>query len=156
MEGRPNGHHREPEINEDAVTDIRPIRNEDDYTWALAEIEQYFEAEPEPGTTEGDRFDLLALVIEDYERKHWVIEPADAPDVIAARIEDAGTKRKDLIRLLGSKSRASEFLNRQRYLTMDQVRALHGEWRIPLEVLVKPYELRKKDKFALEKNRAAM
>jgi HTH-type transcriptional regulator/antitoxin HigA len=95
-------------------------------------------------------------VIEDYERKHWAIEPADAPDVVAARIEGAGAKRKDLIRLLGSKSRVSEFLNRQRYLTMEQVRALHGEWRIPLEVLVKPYALRKKDKPASEKSRAAI
>ena len=128
------------------MTDIRPIRNEDDYTWALSEIEQYFESEPQPGTPDGDRFDLLALVIEDYERKHWAIEPADAPDVVAARIEDTGTKRKDLVRLLGSKSRASEFLNRRRYLTIEQVRALHGEWHIPLEVLVKPYELRKKDR----------
>jgi HTH-type transcriptional regulator/antitoxin HigA len=128
------------------MTDVRPIRNEDNYTWALAEIEQYFNSEPEPGTPDGDRFDLLALVIEDYERKHWAIEPADAPDVVAARIEDTGMKRKDLIRLLGSKSRASEFLNRQRYLTMEQVRALHGEWQIPLEVLVKPYELQKREK----------
>ena len=68
------------------MTDIRPIRNEDDYTWALSEIEQYFESEPDPGTPEGDRFDLLALVIEDYERKHWAIEPADAPDVVAIRV----------------------------------------------------------------------
>jgi len=128
------------------MTDIRPIRNEDDYTRALAEIERYFDDEPEPGTPEGDRFDLLALVIGDYEQKHWAVEPADAPDVVAARIEDTGANRKDLVRLLGSKSRASEFLNRRRYLTMEQVRALHAEWHIPLEVLVKPYELRKDDK----------
>jgi len=87
-------------------------------------------------------------VIEDYERKHWAIEPADAPDVVAARIEDTGAKRKDLARLFGSKSRASEFLNRRRYLTMAQVRVLHTEWHIPLEVLVKPYELRKESRQA--------
>jgi HTH-type transcriptional regulator / antitoxin HigA len=133
-------------MSENAMTDIRPIRNEGDYTRALAEIERYFDNEPDPGTPEGDRFDLLALVIEDYERKHWAIEPADAPDVVTARIEDTGAKRKDLVRLLGSKSRASEFLNRRRYLTMEQVRALHAEWHIPLEVLVKPYELRKESK----------
>jgi HTH-type transcriptional regulator / antitoxin HigA len=123
------------------MTNIRPIRNEDDYTRALAEIERYFDDEPEPGTPEGDRFDLLALVIGDDERQHWAIEPADASDVVA-QIEDTGANRKDLARLLGSKSRASEFLNRRRYLTMEQVRALHAEWHIPLEVLVKPYELR--------------
>ena len=63
------------------MTDIRPIRNEEDYSRALAEIGRYFENQPEPGTPEADRFDLLALVIEDYERRHWAIEPADAPDV---------------------------------------------------------------------------
>lgn len=130
------------------MIDIRPIRNEEDCTKALAEIEQYFESEPEPGTPEADRFDLLALVIEDYERKHWAIEPADAPDVVSARIKDTGGKRKDLARLLGSKSRASEFLNRRRYLTMEQVRVLNAEWHIPLEVLVKPYELRNEGKQA--------
>ena len=128
------------------MTDIRPIRNEEDYARALADIERYFDDEPEPGTPEGDRFDLLALVIGDYERKHWAIEPADAPDVVAARLEDTGTNRKDLARPLGSKSRASEFPNRRRYLTMERVRALHAEWHIPLEVLVKPYALRKDDK----------
>jgi len=128
------------------MTDIRPIRNEDDHTRALAEIERYFDDEPELVTPEGDCFDLLTLVIGDYERRRWAVEPADAPDVAAARIEDTGADRKDLARLLGSKSRASEFLNRRRYLTMKQIRALHAEWHIPLEVLVKPYELRKDDK----------
>jgi HTH-type transcriptional regulator/antitoxin HigA len=125
------------------MTDIRRIQSEAEYDAALAEIERYFEDEPEPGTPAGDRFDLLALVIEDYERRHWAIDPADAPTVVAARLKDTGTKQKDIVRLLGSKSRVSEFLNRRRYLTMEQVRALHAEWHIPLEVLVKPYELRK-------------
>jgi HTH-type transcriptional regulator/antitoxin HigA len=53
----------------------RPIRSESDYEAALKEIERYFEHEPKPGTPEADRFDLLALVIGDYEGKHWPIEP---------------------------------------------------------------------------------
>jgi HTH-type transcriptional regulator/antitoxin HigA len=54
---------------------IRPLGSEADYDAALTEIERYFEESPRPGTPEADRFDLLALVIEDYERKHWPIEP---------------------------------------------------------------------------------
>jgi len=54
--------------------DIRPIRTEDDYDWALGEIARYFETQPEPGTPDGDRFDVLAALIEDYEAKHWPIE----------------------------------------------------------------------------------
>jgi HTH-type transcriptional regulator / antitoxin HigA len=50
---------------------ILPVRSEADYEAALDEIEQYFDNEPEPGTPEADRFDLLALVIGDYERRRW-------------------------------------------------------------------------------------
>ena len=48
---------------------IRPLRNRADYDAALTEIERYFDHEPKAGTSGADRFDLLALVIEDYERK---------------------------------------------------------------------------------------
>ena len=61
---------------------IRPIRSEADYEVALNEIERYFENEPKPGTPEADRFDLLALIIADYERKRWPIEPPDTIDAI--------------------------------------------------------------------------
>jgi hypothetical protein len=69
--------------NEGTVTDIRPIQNEDNHASALAEIVRYFVSEPDPGTSEGDRFDQLALVIKEYERKRWPIEPADAPSIVA-------------------------------------------------------------------------
>jgi HTH-type transcriptional regulator / antitoxin HigA len=59
---------------------IRPLRSEVDYEAALDEIERYFDKEPVPGTPEADRFDLLAFVIEDYERKHWTIDPPDTLD----------------------------------------------------------------------------
>jgi HTH-type transcriptional regulator / antitoxin HigA len=57
---------------------IRPLRTEADYESALAEIERYFDKEPKPGTHEADHFDLLALALEEYESKHWSIEPTPA------------------------------------------------------------------------------
>ena len=89
---------------------IRPIRSEADYDAALKEIERYFENEPQPGTLEADRFDLLALIIEDYERKHWPIEPPDTIDAIRYRMETGGYTQADLGRLLGSRQRASDIL----------------------------------------------
>ncbi|QWG13146.1 hypothetical protein KMZ29_26350 [Bradyrhizobium sediminis] len=65
---------------------IRPLHSEADYDVALNEIERYFENEPKPGAPEADRFDLLALIIEDYERKRWPIEPPDTIDAIRYRI----------------------------------------------------------------------
>ena len=71
----------------------RPIRSEAEHDAAIEEIERYFENQPEPGTPEADRFDLLALIIEDYERNHWPIEPPDTADAIRYRMETAATAR---------------------------------------------------------------
>jgi hypothetical protein len=65
--------------------DIQPIRTEADYEAALRDIETYFDREPEPGSAEADRFDVLATLIEAYERERWPIDPPDRwkPSAIA-------------------------------------------------------------------------
>lgn len=116
--------------------DVRPIRTEADYDAALREIERYFEREPEIGSPEADRFDILAALIGAYEREHW---PIAAPDAVSAIREVMALKhysQSDLAALFGSRSRASEVLNRRRPLTMEQARKLHDEWRIPAECLL--------------------
>jgi HTH-type transcriptional regulator/antitoxin HigA len=118
--------------------DIRPLRTEADYDWALAEIETYFAREPVPGTPEADRFDVLAALIAEYERHHWPIDPPDPAAAIRARMEQAAYTQADLARLLGSRSRASEILLGRRALTMEQVRRLHEAWNIPAEALIQP------------------
>jgi HTH-type transcriptional regulator/antitoxin HigA len=117
---------------------ICPLRSEADYEAALDEIERYFEDEPKPGTREADRFDLLALVIEDYERRRWSIEPPDAIDAIRYRMETSGQTQADLGRLLGSRQRASDILTGKRSLTMKMVWKLNREWGIPAEALIAP------------------
>lgn len=118
--------------------DVRPLRTEADYDWALAQIEAYFRNEPVPGTPHADRFDVLATLIADYERRHWPIDPPDPGATIRARMEQAGYTQADLARLLGSRSRASEILAGQRGLTMEQARRLHETWGIPAEALIQP------------------
>ncbi len=122
-------------------TEIRPLKSEADYDAALKEIERYFEHEPEPGTPEGDRFDLLALVIEDYERKRWAIDPPDPVEAIKYSMRLAGRRQADFARLIGSRSRASEILNRKRPLTIAAIWKLSREWGIPAESLIKPYRI---------------
>ena len=123
---------------------IRPIRSEADHDAALNEIERYFENDPKPGTTEADRFDLLALIIEDYERKRWPIEPPDTIDAIRYRMETGGYTQADLGRLLGSRQRASDILARKRPLTMRMAWKLHREWDIPAEALITPPRTRRR------------
>jgi HTH-type transcriptional regulator/antitoxin HigA len=125
-----------------AHREIRPIRNEAEYDAALQEIERYFEHEPEFGAAEADRFDLLALVIEDYENKHWPIETPDPVEAIKLKMEQKGFEQSDLVGLIGSRSRASEILNRRRHLTIDLIWKLSRKWGIPAENLIKPYKLK--------------
>src|SRR5215470_8644413 len=117
---------------------ICPLRSETDYDAALAEIERYFDKPPKPGSPAADRFDLLALVIEDNERKHWPIEPPNPVDAIRYRMETGGYTQADLGRLLGSRQRASDVLSRKRGLTMPMVWKLYREWGIPAEALIRP------------------
>lgn len=117
---------------------IRPIRTEAEYEAALDEIERCFESEPAPGTSAADRFDLLALVIEDYERKHWPIDAPDPVEAIRYRMQTGGFTQTDLGRLLGSRQRASDILSRRRPVTLEMGWKLHREWGIPAEALLSP------------------
>jgi HTH-type transcriptional regulator/antitoxin HigA len=118
---------------------VRPLRNEADYDWALGEIEEYFAHEPRRGTKEAARFDVLAALIDSYESKHWPIDPPDPVEAIRYRMDQAGFSQADLARLVGSRSRASEILSRKRPLTMEQAWKLHKEWQIPADSLLRPY-----------------
>ena len=121
-----------------ANTMIRLLRSEADYEAALDDIEGYFDNEPKPGTPEADRFDLLALVIGDYERKRWPIEPPEAIDAIRYSMEIGGRTQSDLGRLLGSRQRASDILSGKRSLTMGMAWKLNREWGVPAEALLAP------------------
>lgn len=117
---------------------IRPLRTEAEYEAAVDEIERHFDKEPRKGTAEADRFDLLALVIEDYERRRWPVDPPDPIEAIRFGMEAGGHTQSDLGRLLGSRQRASDILARKRPLTMRMAWRLHREWGIPAEALIKP------------------
>ncbi|WP_299209199.1 XRE family transcriptional regulator [uncultured Tateyamaria sp.] len=121
--------------------DIKPIRTEEDYDWALAEIAPYFDEVPAKGTAEADRFDVLADLISAYEAKNHPMEALNPVDFIATFMEEKGLQQGDFAVVVGSVSRASEFLNRKRPLTLSAVQKIHQEWRLPASVLIQPYHL---------------
>lgn len=123
------------------MENIRPIRTEEDYNWALAEVTRYFEHEPEIGSPDGDRFDVLAALIEAYEDKHYPIEAPDPVEAIHSHMELFNLPRKALAEVIGSSPRATEVLNRKRALTLDMIFKLNKEWHIPAEILIRPYHL---------------
>lgn len=123
------------------MDNIRAIRNNDDLAWAIAEVSPYFDNPPERGTPEGERFDILAALIEAYEDTHYPIDAPEPVELIRSHMEMTGRTQSDLGALFGSRSRASEVLNRKRALTVDMIYKLHKEWGIPADCLVKPYHL---------------
>jgi HTH-type transcriptional regulator/antitoxin HigA len=121
--------------------DIRPIRTEVDYDAAIAEIERLWGAEP--GTDDGDKLDILATLIEKYENEHWPINTSrvDPIDMLNYLIEEGGHTQADLAELLGSRSRASEILGRKRALTVEMIFKISEGWKVPAELLIRPYRL---------------
>lgn len=116
--------------------DIRALRTEADYDWALAQVARYFEHEPAPGSAEADRFDVLSDLIEAYERRVWPIAPVDAVEAIRFAMAVRGLTQSDLAQLLGTRSRASEVLNGKRRLTPGMMAKLNREWGVPAESLI--------------------
>jgi len=118
---------------------IKPIKNEEDYTHALRYIETLMDAKP--NTPQMDNLEVLATLIESYEEQHYKIEAPDPIEAIKFRMEQEGLKQKDLISIVGSKSRVSEILNKKRKLTIEMIRNLHDQLHIPIESLFLDYKL---------------
>ena len=123
------------------MENIRPIRNEEDYDWALAEIAVYFDNEPDQGTPEADRFDVLASLIGAYEDRHWPIPDPDPIDAIKHALELRGMNQSGLGRLVGGRGRASEVMRRKRRLSLGMIQKIHEELDIPADILIQPYHL---------------
>ncbi|MEO6583313.1 MAG: helix-turn-helix domain-containing protein [Ferruginibacter sp.] len=116
---------------------IKPIKSKKDYEQAMLRLENIFDAKK--ATTKGDELEILSLLIEKYEDDNFAIDLPDPIEAIEFRMEQMGMTQTDLANIIGQKSRASEILNRKRKLSLDMIRQLHKQWRIPTEVLVQAY-----------------
>jgi len=115
---------------------IHPIRTKADYKRALREVSAYFDDEPEPGSTEGDRFEIQTTLVEAYEAKHFPIDNPDPIEAIRFRMEQGGLTVKDLVPSIGQPNRVYEVLNRKCGLTLEMIRNLHRNLGIPAESLI--------------------
>jgi HTH-type transcriptional regulator/antitoxin HigA len=118
---------------------IKPIKSEIDYRLSLARLEEIFDAVA--GTPESDEADILGLMIDAYERKHYPIDAPDPIEAIKIRMEEMNLKQVDLIAELGGKNRVSEILNRKRRLTLEMIRKLTVRLNLPAQLLIIDYRL---------------
>ncbi len=114
---------------------IRPIHTENDHKRALQRIEKIFDARR--GSPEGDELEILGILVEEYESRHFPIESPDPVEAIKFRLEQLGLTQSDLARILGSRSRTSEILAGKRKLSISMIRTLHESLNIPAEILIK-------------------
>ncbi|HEV2574371.1 MAG TPA: transcriptional regulator [Beijerinckiaceae bacterium] len=119
------------------MTDIHPIRSDDDLASAIAEIDSLWDAPA--GSPERDRLDVLSILVEAYESRFHPVPEADPIEILLFAIEDMGHSQAELGEVLGSRSRASEVLNRKRALNLDMIRRISEAWHIPIAALAKPY-----------------
>lgn len=132
---------------------IHPIRTEADYDAALAEIEKLWGSNPR--TPNGDRLDVLLVLVESYEAKNHPIAPPDPIDAIKFRMEQMNLTRKDLEPLIGPRGRVAEVINRRRPLSLSMIRRLHKKLHIPLESLIQTTELAANKRFQRTGRRSA-
>ncbi|MGQ0665198.1 MAG: helix-turn-helix domain-containing protein [Pseudomonadota bacterium] len=119
------------------MTDLKAKKTKRDHRRALKGLDALMDARP--GTADADRLEVLAILIERYEREHFPIDPPSPIDAIRFRMEQMCYTQKDSAALLNSRSRASQILRGRTggNLPLSTIRRLHAKWRIPSEVLIR-------------------
>lgn len=123
------------------IMTLKIIKTEEDYQKALDRLEVIFDAKI--GTAESDEADVLGLLIDEYEKKNFPIDAPDPIEAIKIRMEEMNLKQKDLIGIIGGKSRVSEILNRKKKLTVDMIRTLASRLNLSVQILINDYKLLK-------------
>ena len=113
---------------------IKPIRTKADYNNALRSIGKLMDAKPK--SPHADELEILTVLVEDYKRKHFPIDPPNPIEAIKFRMEQMDLTRKDLELCIGSRARDSEILNHKRELSLKMIKALHSNFGIPVEALI--------------------
>ena len=118
---------------------IKLLKTEGDYLQALELLSELFDAKM--GTSESDEADVLALLVDEYEKKHYPIDSPDPIEAIKIRMEEMRLRQIDIANELGGKNRASEVLGKKRKLTVDMIRNLTSRLHLSPKLLINDYKL---------------
>ena len=119
---------------------IHPIRTKTDYREAMQRIDAVWDARPK--SREADELEVLSLLVEEYERKHFAMPEVDPVSLLMHVMEARQLTRKDLEPYIGSRARVAEVLNRVRPLSLEMIRRLAAGLELPADLLIAGYELR--------------
>lgn len=116
--------------------DVKIIKSEKDYQAAMARLSALMSLDLEPNSEEENELELLALVIQDFERQTVPPVKADPIESILFRMDQMRLTRKDLVPYIGSISKVSEVLSRKRPLSLPMIRRLHQGLGIAADILI--------------------
>ena len=120
---------------------IKPIKTEKDYEESLEILASVWGAKE--GTEDFDRLDIMATLIDAYEAKQFPIKEPDPIQAILFRMDQQGLTDQDMTKYLGQRSKVSEVLNYKRGLSIDMMRKVNEGLSIPMDILIKRYDLDK-------------
>lgn len=118
---------------------IKPIKTKKDYEVALGRAYELMQKDLKKNSKLSDELEIISVLIEAYEEKHYSIPPPHPIEAIKFRMEQGTINDKQLTKLLGGRSRKSEILSGKRKLSLNMIRTLHKELKIPAESLIKSY-----------------
>src|SRR5712692_315447 len=130
--------------------ELKIIKTEAEYKDALSALENLLNRDPDSGTEEATRLELLSLIVRDYESRQYSFASPDPVEAIKFRMEQQGLSQRDLVSYIGSRSKVSEILSRKRPLTLSMIRALHDSLGIPAESLLQEQDPNALDEYKIE------
>ena len=122
---------------------VKLLKTEEEYEEALEKLYNFFQDTPDVDTLEHDEFELLGMVVHEYERKHYPIEKPkfDTPiEAIKCYLDLFGLEDSDFQKALGcSQKQCEEILSCKRKLTLPMIRKIHERLKVPLQSLIQAY-----------------
>ena len=118
---------------------LKPIKNEEQYEDYLERAYNLMQKELLPDSADSDELEVLSVLLEQYEKKNYPVDPPHPIEAIQFRLDQMNLKRSDLGEILGYRSRVSDIFSGRRKLNLNMIRRLHEKLNIPVEVLIREY-----------------
>lgn len=117
--------------------ELRIIKTDEQHRQYLEEARRLAKGDPAADSIAGARLELIAKLIDDYEKERFKFRKPGPIEAIVFRMQEQGLRQADIAAIVGGKNRASEILSGKRPLTLSMVRALHEKLGIPSELLIR-------------------
>lgn len=112
---------------------VRSERENEHYTSLLEKLDR---KGARLSAAEARLAELLTLLIEDFEARHYTLKRATPIEAIKELMDANGLKQKDLLDVFGAPSIVSEVLSGSRHLTTEHVRKLSRRFHVSPELFI--------------------